>query len=89
MAAVTSVSGFKAWLAQFETTLVGKVTVSAVRAFIGVFIAAESQLFNAVVNAVNSHDHAHWSVLASLVAALVGAGITAVIRAVQHYFFKV
>jgi hypothetical protein len=86
---MASLTGFKTWLAGFEATTTGKVVTSAVRAFVGVFIAAEAQIFNAVVNAVNSHDHSHWSVLASLVAALAAAGLTAAIRAVQVWFFGV
>lgn len=73
-------ANFRAKLAAFEKTFVGKLVLSAARAFIGVFVAAESQLFNAVANY-------QFGVLKSLVVALAAAGVTAAVRAVQHYFF--
>lgn len=81
-------TSFKDKFNAFSKTFVGKLTLSATRAFIGVFIAAESQLFDAAVKLVGSHSSADFGVLKSLVAALAAAGVTAAVRAVQHYFFE-
>jgi len=80
-------ANFKAWLAAFEKTFEGKLALSALRAFVGVFIAAEASIFNDIVNAINSHTHASFSTLESLLVALAAAGFTAAVRAVQHFFF--
>lgn len=79
----------QATVARWESTLPGKLFLSALRAFVGVFIAAESQLFDAIVKLAGSHSHADFSTLKALLIALAAAGVTAAIRAVQHYFFKV
>ena len=83
-----SFSSLRAKFNAFSKTFTGKLVLSAARAFIGVFVAAEAQIFNALVNLVNSHDHAHWSVLASLILSLGAAGLTAAVRAVQHFLFE-
>lgn len=80
-------SGFVAGFNSFAKTFWGKVTLSAARAFIGVFVAAESQLFDAVVQLVTKHGTADFNVLKSLVVALAASAVTAAVRAVQHFFF--
>jgi len=80
-------AGFKAWFNTFKETFVGKLVLSAARAFIGVFIAAEAAIFNDVVNLINNHTIKDLNTLEALLLALVAAGFTAAVRAVQHFFF--
>lgn len=80
-------ANFKLKFAAFQKTFVGKIVLSAARAFIGVFIAAEAQLFNLFVQLVNSHTQVDFGVLKNLVFALTAAGAVAAVRAVQHFFF--
>lgn len=75
-------------VAAFEKTFVGKLTLSALRAFVGVFIGAEAQIFNAVINLVNTHTHADFGVLKNLLFALVAAALVAAVRAIQHFLFE-
>lgn len=80
-------AGFKAWFSAFQKTFAGKVTLSAVRAFVGVFIAAEAQLFDVAVKLVSNHAAADFNVAKSLIVALFAAAVVAAVRAVQHFFF--
>lgn len=81
-------ANLRARIADFETTFLGKLFMSAVRAFIGVFIAAEANIFNAFITLVDSHTRADFGVVKNLLLALVAAGLTAAIRAIQHFLFE-
>lgn len=78
---------FRDTFAAWSSTFVGKVTLSAVRAFVGVFIAAQAQLFDAVVKLANSHSQVDWGTTKTLLVSLAAAAVTAAIRAVQHFIF--
>jgi hypothetical protein len=71
---------------EFRQTKFGKVVNTFVVAFIGTFVIAEAQVFNALSDIVSGK--ASFSVLLSLLGSLAVSAVIAAIRATEVYLFQ-